>query len=497
MRERRGTDAISSPHSVGLESEHAIAQRNWSNSVWGQNLNTSRRPTRRFAELDGDARIEAMRAGVREFFENIGGTSFMRDVENLLDHGAGLREPVSDSAGTRNADHDWSSDKGLLGALQRTDPDAASLLLQLPKLDCASAEVLRLHKTCPICAEDFVLDSEAVLTPCSHAFHLNCLAGCLRVSKNCPSCRWDITCDGKDLALRRSAGTSADDDSNDDMLPEIEIVSQSELYNLLTQVGSDSEELGDDDGDTYDDDVDGEEGEEEEDHPNGDEDNSSSSSSSSSSSASGGSRSRSRSSRRENTSPAQGMPTRRQTPSIVQRSLWRGLIDLVLDDAGGRLKWLRVQSRVVDYYLRQTGETLTITRERRAELNMSALASLPESYTSSDSRWVTQEPGMSIKLRKFRKSPAWRTLTDLVLHAAGGRRMTVDDLSQKVIGLYKEWNLNEVSREGLAYDNSDRLLVDQVGGCTELPDETLSYCMLANIPASYLSQHDHFVRLPS
>ncbi|CAE7790100.1 unnamed protein product [Symbiodinium necroappetens] len=64
-------------------------------------------------------------------------------------------------------------------------------------------------QSCPICMEDFDAweaghDSEIVMTPCLHTFHLGCLRGWLKRSPECPTCRWDITDLGADKALDSS-----------------------------------------------------------------------------------------------------------------------------------------------------------------------------------------------------------------------------------------------------------------------------------------------------
>ncbi|CAE7841409.1 unnamed protein product [Symbiodinium sp. KB8] len=64
-------------------------------------------------------------------------------------------------------------------------------------------------QSCPICMEDFDAweaghDSEIVMTPCLHTFHLGCLRGWLKRSPECPTCRWDITDLGADKAAHDS-----------------------------------------------------------------------------------------------------------------------------------------------------------------------------------------------------------------------------------------------------------------------------------------------------
>jgi len=67
-------------------------------------------------------------------------------------------------------------------------------------------------ESCPVCLEDFAPCSEPengpaprsiVLTPCLHAFHAQCLLGCLQRSRDCPSCRWDVSDAGEEKALAR------------------------------------------------------------------------------------------------------------------------------------------------------------------------------------------------------------------------------------------------------------------------------------------------------
>lgn len=63
--------------------------------------------------------------------------------------------------------------------------------------------------SCPICMEDFAEGRQIVLTPCLHAFHLQCLHGWLIKKKECPSCRWDVTDTGEQKAFCNSHHAAA------------------------------------------------------------------------------------------------------------------------------------------------------------------------------------------------------------------------------------------------------------------------------------------------
>ena len=42
---------------------------------------------------------------------------------------------------------------------------------------------------CAICLEDFKLEEEVMLTPCSHMFHENCIVPWVKSHAQCPICR--------------------------------------------------------------------------------------------------------------------------------------------------------------------------------------------------------------------------------------------------------------------------------------------------------------------
>ncbi|CAE7207305.1 rnf43 [Symbiodinium sp. CCMP2592] len=87
----------------------------------------------------------------------------------------------------------------------------SALLVELPRVTySASLFSGAPHpQSCPICMEDFDSweaghDSEIVMTPCLHTFHIGCLRGWLKRSPECPTCRWDITDLGADKAFDSS-----------------------------------------------------------------------------------------------------------------------------------------------------------------------------------------------------------------------------------------------------------------------------------------------------
>mmetsp|Transcript_20972 Transcript_20972/g.39409 ORF Transcript_20972/g.39409 Transcript_20972/m.39409 type:complete len:303 (+) Transcript_20972:80-988(+) len=66
-------------------------------------------------------------------------------------------------------------------------------------------------ESCPICMEDFAAweagqDTEIVMTPCLHTFHIGCVRGWLKRRPECPTCRWDITDLGAEKAFDSSCG---------------------------------------------------------------------------------------------------------------------------------------------------------------------------------------------------------------------------------------------------------------------------------------------------
>lgn len=53
-------------------------------------------------------------------------------------------------------------------------------------------DVICSQPSCPICSEDFVVEHEVSLLPCSHIFHMDCVMPWLDQKQNCPICRTDV-----------------------------------------------------------------------------------------------------------------------------------------------------------------------------------------------------------------------------------------------------------------------------------------------------------------
>jgi hypothetical protein len=47
--------------------------------------------------------------------------------------------------------------------------------------------------SCPICSEDFPVDSQALRLPCSHLFHKDCVMPWLEMKQTCPICRNELS----------------------------------------------------------------------------------------------------------------------------------------------------------------------------------------------------------------------------------------------------------------------------------------------------------------
>lgn len=52
--------------------------------------------------------------------------------------------------------------------------------------------MLSTQPSCPVCTSDFMLNEPAVLLPCLHVFHEECVVLWLREKHNCPVCRLDL-----------------------------------------------------------------------------------------------------------------------------------------------------------------------------------------------------------------------------------------------------------------------------------------------------------------
>ena len=64
--------------------------------------------------------------------------------------------------------------------------------LRRPKTD---VNMICSQPSCPICSEDFVVESEVTCLPCSHIYHEDCVVPWLDLKKTCPICRYELTND--------------------------------------------------------------------------------------------------------------------------------------------------------------------------------------------------------------------------------------------------------------------------------------------------------------
>jgi len=57
---------------------------------------------------------------------------------------------------------------------------------------------------CPICKDEFELNTEVVEMPCNHMFHPECLLHWLEIHNSCPVCRLELKTDDPDYEARRA-----------------------------------------------------------------------------------------------------------------------------------------------------------------------------------------------------------------------------------------------------------------------------------------------------
>lgn len=75
------------------------------------------------------------------------------------------------------------------GTRQLASKSAIKELLELR----VSEELIKAsNECCPICQDEFELQEDVTLMPCSHVYHPTCLLPWLELHNTCPSCRYEL-----------------------------------------------------------------------------------------------------------------------------------------------------------------------------------------------------------------------------------------------------------------------------------------------------------------
>jgi len=79
-------------------------------------------------------------------------------------------------------------------------------------------EHIKSHATCPICLDQFTVESVVRQLPCSHMYCEGCVFEWLRVNNSCPMCRKGIESEEEEKArLQREANNNSNDNNDNDI----------------------------------------------------------------------------------------------------------------------------------------------------------------------------------------------------------------------------------------------------------------------------------------
>ncbi len=76
----------------------------------------------------------------------------------------------------------------------RENPTDEEILNELPETQIEDVNKLDPEKkNCIICLEDFKNGDKAIILPCIHLFHTNCIKNWLKTQNTCPICKFKLT----------------------------------------------------------------------------------------------------------------------------------------------------------------------------------------------------------------------------------------------------------------------------------------------------------------
>ncbi|CAG8447168.1 3096_t:CDS:2 [Cetraspora pellucida] len=75
---------------------------------------------------------------------------------------------------------------------QAPPPATEDIINNLPKTKITKKQVAEEQLGCPVCKDEFIVDEEVLILPCTHSFHKDCIAQWLKVSGTCPVCRYSL-----------------------------------------------------------------------------------------------------------------------------------------------------------------------------------------------------------------------------------------------------------------------------------------------------------------
>lgn len=75
---------------------------------------------------------------------------------------------------------------------QGTRPASKSAVEELLKLRVSKELLQSINECCPICQDEFELEEDIQMMPCSHMYHTTCLLPWLKLHNTCPSCRYEL-----------------------------------------------------------------------------------------------------------------------------------------------------------------------------------------------------------------------------------------------------------------------------------------------------------------
>jgi len=93
-------------------------------------------------------------------------------------------------------------------------PASKEAVTKLKKVKITSKEIEE-KAECSVCKDEYELDDEVKVMPCSHRFHIECIDPWLKLRNSCPVCRYELPTDDTNYENKKKKKPSNSENSNE------------------------------------------------------------------------------------------------------------------------------------------------------------------------------------------------------------------------------------------------------------------------------------------